>query len=57
MMDTATNRNPNTFTPKACTSNVKNTYFVDATGASITTDSSVGLVHRYCERLPGDKYG
>ncbi|GMN63272.1 hypothetical protein TIFTF001_032343 [Ficus carica] len=56
MIDIVTDRNPNTFTPKACTSNVKNTYFVDATAASITADSSVGLIHRYCERLPGDKY-
>ncbi|KAK7395386.1 hypothetical protein VNO78_15942 [Psophocarpus tetragonolobus] len=37
-------------TPKTCA------YYVDATGACVTTDSSVSLVHRYCEKLPSDKY-
>ncbi|XP_047327268.1 endoribonuclease Dicer homolog 3a-like [Impatiens glandulifera] len=27
-------------------------YHVDATGASVTSDSSVQLVHRYCQNLP-----
>lgn len=56
MIDTATNRDPNTCVLKKCTSEVNSAYFVDATGASITADSSVSLIHRYCERLPSDKY-
>lgn len=32
-------------------------YIVEATGASVTADSSVGLVYQYCKKLPGDKYG
>ncbi|KAI9112330.1 hypothetical protein K1719_016853 [Acacia pycnantha] len=32
------------------------TYSVDSTGACVTADSSVSLIHRYCEQLPGDKY-
>ncbi|GAB2276325.1 Belongs to the helicase [Dionaea muscipula] len=33
-----------------------NAYYVECTGASVTADSSVSLVHQYCEKLPGDKY-
>ncbi|XP_054779849.1 endoribonuclease Dicer homolog 3b-like [Prosopis cineraria] len=32
------------------------TYCVNTTGACVTADSSVSLIHRYCEKLPGDKY-
>ncbi|XP_028797129.1 endoribonuclease Dicer homolog 3a-like [Neltuma alba] len=32
------------------------TYSVNKTGARVTADSSVSLIHRYCEKLPGDKY-
>ncbi|PON73127.1 Endoribonuclease Dicer-like3a [Parasponia andersonii] len=56
MIDTATNRDPSTCILKACTSEVTRAYFVDATGASIMADSSISLVYRYCEQLPGDKY-
>ncbi|MCL7031503.1 hypothetical protein MKW94_015389 [Papaver nudicaule] len=31
-------------------------YYVESTGASVTVDSSVSLIYRYCEKLPGDKY-
>ncbi|XP_050938034.1 endoribonuclease Dicer homolog 3a isoform X2 [Cucumis melo] len=31
-------------------------YIVEATGASVTADSSVGLIYQYCKKLPGDKY-
>ncbi|KAI3514031.1 hypothetical protein L1887_12347 [Cichorium endivia] len=31
-------------------------YFVEATGASVTADSSVNLIHHYCSKLPGDKF-
>ncbi|XP_062101177.1 endoribonuclease Dicer homolog 3 [Humulus lupulus] len=56
VIDTATNRDPNMCIVKPCASEVAPAYHVDATGASITADSSVSLIHRYCERLPGDKY-
>lgn len=31
-------------------------YKVDRTGASISTCSSVSLLHHYCDKLPKDKY-
>ncbi|KAK8597626.1 hypothetical protein V6N13_095026 [Hibiscus sabdariffa] len=33
-----------------------NIFVVDATGASVSADSAVSLIHRYCGKLPGDKY-
>lgn len=56
MTDTATNRDPDGYTLKAYTIEEMDSYFVDSTGASVTADSSVSLIHRYCEKLPGDKY-
>lgn len=56
MKQKATSRDPDVFMLKACTVEEKDAYFVDLTGASVTTDSSVSLIHRYCEKLPGDKY-
>lgn len=31
-------------------------YIVDSTGASISSGSSVGLLHHYCSKLPRDEY-
>nr|XP_043620815.1 endoribonuclease Dicer homolog 3a [Erigeron canadensis] len=31
------------------------TYYVEATGASVTVHSSVSLLHQYCSKLPADK--
>ncbi|OWM84088.1 hypothetical protein CDL15_Pgr009335 [Punica granatum] len=57
MNDTALNRDPCVYTSKACTfEEEKDTYVVDATGASVSTDSSISLIYRYCEKLPRDKY-
>ncbi|KAL5559568.1 hypothetical protein UlMin_035779 [Ulmus minor] len=56
MIDTTTSRDPDSFVPKACTSEVSNTYFVEVTGASVTADSSVSLINQYCQQLPKDKY-
>ncbi|KAK3027516.1 hypothetical protein RJ639_040231, partial [Escallonia herrerae] len=53
---TAINRDPDACTLRACNVKEIDTYCVDITGASVTADSSVSLVHRYCERLPRDKY-
>ncbi|KAF8036139.1 hypothetical protein BT93_C1979 [Corymbia citriodora subsp. variegata] len=56
MTDTAINRDPFESNVKSCTFEEMDTYFVDITGASITADSSISLIHRYCEKLPHDKY-
>ncbi|XP_059458543.1 endoribonuclease Dicer homolog 3 [Corylus avellana] len=56
MTDTAMNRDPDVSIQKACSIEDTNAYYVDGTGASVTADSSVNLVHRYCAKLPGDKY-
>lgn len=36
---------------------VLETYCVNSTGSIMDTQSSVGFIHRYCSKLPGDKYG
>lgn len=56
MTNTAINRDPDTYSLKACAIADTKAYFVDVTGASVTADSSVGLIHRYCGKLPGDRY-
>lgn len=56
MTNTALNRGPDACLLKPFTSEPMNVYTVNATGASVTADSSVSLIHRYCEKLPGDKY-
>lgn len=32
------------------------TYKVDVTGATISSASSISLLHRYCSKLPHDEY-
>ncbi|KAH9653049.1 Endoribonuclease Dicer [Citrus sinensis] len=54
--DTALSRDPEACFLKACTYVKTKSYIVESTGASVTTDSSVNLIHRYCEMLPSDKY-
>lgn len=56
MTDTAINRDPDVWTQKACASEATKKYVVDVTGASVTADSSVSLIHQYCQHLPGDRY-
>ncbi|KAF3446126.1 hypothetical protein FNV43_RR11305 [Rhamnella rubrinervis] len=56
MIDTAMTRDPDASSLKACTFEGTDAYSVPATGASVTADSSVSLIHRYCEKLPSDKY-
>ncbi len=36
---------------------VLETYCVNSTGSIMDTQSSVAFIHRYCSKLPGDKYG
>ena len=40
---------------RAITEGTTNTYYVESTGASVTLDSSVSLLNRYCEKLPCDE--
>ncbi|KAL7112075.1 hypothetical protein ACP275_05G130300 [Erythranthe tilingii] len=56
MTQTAMNRNPDDWSIKACITKEEHVYVVGSTGASVTADSSVSLIHRYCQKLPGDKY-
>ncbi|GAB2250760.1 hypothetical protein Droror1_Dr00017010 [Drosera rotundifolia] len=56
MSETAVNRDPDGCILRGCNSRETGAYYVDSTGASVTADSSVSLVHQYCEKLPRDKY-
>ncbi|KAL4597279.1 hypothetical protein ACB092_12G222500 [Castanea dentata] len=56
MKNTALNRDPDSCSLKPCRIGETNAYFVNATGASVSSDSSVSLIHRYCAKLPGDRY-
>ncbi|XP_020248629.1 endoribonuclease Dicer homolog 3a [Asparagus officinalis] len=56
MMDTALNRNSISLVRKLPKDNEMEAFRVHSTGATITIDSSVGLIYRYCEKLPKDKY-
>ncbi|KAM4077934.1 hypothetical protein ACJW30_12G177800 [Castanea mollissima] len=56
MKNTALNRDPDSCSLKPCRIGETNAYFVNATGASVSLDSSVSLIHRYCAKLPGDRY-
>ncbi|KAL6271201.1 hypothetical protein ACE6H2_028112 [Prunus campanulata] len=56
MTETSRNRDPEVCILRDCNFEETKAYYVNATRASVTADSSVSLVHRYCEKLPGDKY-
>ncbi|KAK4365008.1 hypothetical protein RND71_016366 [Anisodus tanguticus] len=56
MTDTAIKRDPDACVVKPCLVKETNAYYVEATGASVTADSSVSLLTKYCEMLPGDKF-
>nr|XP_027084395.1 endoribonuclease Dicer homolog 3-like [Coffea arabica] len=64
MNNTAVSRDPDACVKKSCLLKEKDTYLmkekniyvVEATGASVAADSSVSLLQRYCDKLPGDKY-
>lgn len=57
MTETSRNRDPEVCILRDCNFEETKAYYVNATRASVTADSSVSLIHRYCEKLPGDKYG
>ncbi|KAF2285070.1 hypothetical protein GH714_037736 [Hevea brasiliensis] len=54
MTNTTINRDPDVQSLKTCAAEETKAYIVNATGASVTADSSVNLIYRYCEKLPGD---
>ncbi|XP_074345959.1 endoribonuclease Dicer homolog 3a-like isoform X1 [Apium graveolens] len=56
MRDTALNREEDASILKPCNTKDISTYVVSLTGASVTEDSSVGIIYRYCQKLPHDKY-
>lgn len=55
-MDRAKNGDPNTCVTKPSNFKETETYYVESTGASVTADSSISLIHQYCAKLPRDKY-
>ncbi|XP_057810425.1 endoribonuclease Dicer homolog 3a-like [Salvia miltiorrhiza] len=55
MIHTAVNRDPGDSPVKACNTNKVVSYVVESSGASVTSDSSISLLHRYCQNLPLDK--
>ncbi|KAK6912886.1 PAZ domain [Dillenia turbinata] len=56
MTATILNRDPDTCILRASNFGATCAYVVDSTGASVTADSSVSLIARYCEKLPGDRF-
>ncbi|ONK73697.1 uncharacterized protein A4U43_C04F34330 [Asparagus officinalis] len=48
-------RDPLCFTPKVFCEEL-NAYVVESTGATVTADSSISLIYKYCEKLPGDRF-
>lgn len=53
MKHTAFKRDSNVL--KACNINEVPPYVVDSTRASVTINSSISLIQRYCDKLPRDK--
>lgn len=47
-------RDITSFTPKMYLEEI-NAYRVESTGATVTADSSINLIYKYCEKLPGDR--
>ncbi|KAK9099556.1 hypothetical protein Syun_026601 [Stephania yunnanensis] len=56
MIDAALNRDPDASIVTSCCMEDSYSYRVDSTGASVTADCSINLIHKYCDKLPGDRY-
>ncbi|KAK9131441.1 hypothetical protein Sjap_011928 [Stephania japonica] len=56
MIDAALNRDPDASIATSCCMEDSYSYRVDSTGASVTADCSINLIHKYCDKLPGDRY-
>jgi hypothetical protein len=57
MAEIASNREPEDSHPNFFPTEELNEYHISTTGAKITTDSSIGVLNQYCDKLPKDKYG
>lgn len=55
MMDTILNRDAISLVKKSSNEETE-TFHVKLTGATVTADSSVNLIYKYCDKLPKDKY-
>ncbi|KAK9101564.1 hypothetical protein Scep_024994 [Stephania cephalantha] len=56
MIDATLNRDPDASIVTSCCMEDSYSYRVDSTGASVTADCSINLIHKYCDKLPGDRY-
>ncbi|MQL98516.1 hypothetical protein Taro_031222 [Colocasia esculenta] len=56
LVDTALNRESDAPIFLPCIKDKINAYCVESTGAIVTVDSSISLIHKYCEKLPRNKY-
>jgi hypothetical protein len=57
MTEIASNREPEDSHPSFFPTEEVNDYYINTTGAKITTDSSISVLYQYCDKLPKDKYG
>lgn len=55
-VDTVIMRDPDEVASKLSIKEKIHVYQVEATGARATADSSVALIHKYCQNLPKDRY-
>lgn len=55
LTDIATSKEANASVLKPCEMKDSDAYCIEATGASVNVDSSIGLINRYCQKI-GDKY-
>ncbi|KAK8940022.1 hypothetical protein KSP40_PGU012342 [Platanthera guangdongensis] len=56
VMDAALSRDQDSSVCKTPNCEEISTYRVESTGAIVTSDASVSLIHKYCDKLPKDKY-
>ncbi|XP_039124414.1 endoribonuclease Dicer homolog 3a-like isoform X1 [Dioscorea cayenensis subsp. rotundata] len=56
MITTALNRDADAWNSQVTFNETKESYHVESTGATLTADSSISLIYRYCGKLPRDKY-
>ncbi|KAK4422330.1 Endoribonuclease Dicer3a [Sesamum alatum] len=56
MTNTTMKRHPDDSVVKTSVTDEALAYVSESTGASVTASSSISLIQRYCQKLPGDKY-
>ncbi|KAI4337204.1 hypothetical protein L6164_015649 [Bauhinia variegata] len=55
LTEAAISRDPGASISTACAVDKANTYCVDSTGASVTSDNSISLIYQYCDKIGRDK--